>query len=388
MLAYLLLQMDLAIEKRIRSEGELSNKIRILEALNSNHNETAIIILPQLASFWERGGRGTQHSYSISRQLKNTMYLDSRMFKGENVNQIKHVILPSSLFFRAEQQGRLRIGYSFVSGNLHLETKEYIRDGVNYFSVDAEMESERVQKLVELVLEKAKENQVDILLFPEMIGSAFVNQKTRDFLRRALFDADEDSYPAIIVLPSVWKEKVNSAAILTGYGEEVCTQQKQYPYDGPIVPEGVALLEDIEPDKTLYLLHCQGIGRMAIMICKDFLMTEYLNMLLEILRVSLILVPSMTTGEYDFKTNIHSCEHADCCVVQANCCSARWMVKEEHRIKLDTCGYCLKSGKNQNPRYWGEANIIPLEKPELCRTGTCEEGGLFWQDFYYKRKRN
>lgn len=61
-LAYLLLQMDLAIEKRIRSEGELSNKIRILEALNSNHNETAIIILPQLASFWERGGRGTQHS--------------------------------------------------------------------------------------------------------------------------------------------------------------------------------------------------------------------------------------------------------------------------------------------------------------------------------------
>ena len=382
-LLYLLIQLDLAIEKRVQAVGEIAGEIQVLESLNNNVPATQITIIPQMESFWGRNNRGRQHSYHINRLLKNIMYLDEQVLFSVKVKHIKHIILPSPYFIRSEKRGVLRIGCSFVSRNLHLKTSDYIRDGVKYFSVDGG-EEDHVLNVVKDVLQKAKEEQVDILFFPEMIGSDRINQQIKRFLQESVFDLEE--YPMLIALPSVWKKHQNSVMLLTGDGEEVCIQQKQYPFDGAIQPDGDTMLEDIWPDETLYLIHCRGLGRMAVMICKDFLVTEYLNMLLEILRVSLILVPSMTTGEYDFKNNIHACEHADCCVIQANCCSAQWMVEETQRGKLDICGYCLKSGKNQNKKYGiGQDKITTLEKPEKCKTGNCEEGCLIWQDFYYKR---
>ena len=42
--------------------------------------------------------------------------------------------------------------------------------------------------------------------------------------------------------------------------------------------------EDIHSDQKIYILHCYGIGRIAIMICKDFLITSYLKILADIIK--------------------------------------------------------------------------------------------------------
>lgn len=375
--------LDMALEKRTKFEGNPPEGIRTIDALNNNVEETQIQVLPKMSAYWERGSGGSQHSYDISRLLKNIMYIDTRIFSEMQIEQIKHSFLSSSMFYRAEKKGILRIGVSFISRNLHIMTRE---SGENKFCVDAVTRPGQVEKNVKRVLEEARREQVDIVFFPEMIGSSETDASITKYLLEAALEMSSEEYPALIVLPSKWEENQNSALVLTGNGAEVCSQQKQYPYDGPVEPGGKPAQEDLSPDGILHLIHCQGLGRMAIMICKDFLITEYLQMLLEILRVTLILVPSMTTGEYDFKTHIHMCEHADCCVMQGNCCSAQWMVAEDQRGKLDTCGYCLKSGKNQNPKYvQGGEKIISFTKPDNCRTGECKEACLFIEDFYYRR---
>ncbi len=379
----LLRQLDLALEKKTKSLGNPPEGICTMDSLNDNVEKTQIQILPKMKAYWERERGGSQHSYDINRSLKNIMYIDTCMFSEMQINQIRHSFLSSSMFFRAEKKGLLRIGVSFVSRNLHIMTRESEK---NKFCVDTISCPDQVEKNVKQALEKARRTQADIMLFPEMIGSSRIEASITRHLQDAAFDTGDEEYPSLIVLPSKWEENQNSVLILTGDGETVCSQQKQYPYDGPIEPGGKTMQEDLRPDGILHLIHCQGLGRVAIMICKDFLITEYLQMLLEILRVTLILVPSMTTGEYDFKTHIHMCEHADCCVMQGNCCSAQWMVAEEQWEKLDTCGYCLKSGKNQNPKYIdGGDMIISLTKPDECKTGKCEEACLFYQDFYYNR---
>ena len=123
------------------------------------------------------------------------------------------------------------------------------------------------------------------------------------------------------------------------------------------------------------------------MVCKDFLMEEYLRMVLQMLKARLILVPSMSTGEYDFKTQINACEHSDCCVIQCNCCSAEMMIEEKRRDKLDTIGYVLKSGRNQDSRYVSKPadGIIQIIRPKLCKEGGCKEACLFYEDFFFDK---
>ena len=60
-LLYLLIQLDLAIEKRVQAVGEIAGEIQVLESLNNNVPATQITIIPQMESFWGRNNRGRQH---------------------------------------------------------------------------------------------------------------------------------------------------------------------------------------------------------------------------------------------------------------------------------------------------------------------------------------
>ena len=386
LLMELLCGFDTALRNRMEMEIEIFGVCTAMHSLNDNFAETEISLLPYTETFWERKSRGSQHSYEINGLLKNFMYIDERELERYEVNRIQHILLNSFLFQPAIDKGYLRIGFSPLSRNLKLNISAYIRDHIRYFSVENKENSKIIKQAVFSVLEKAKKEKVDILFFPEMIGSvelvAAVKEKLEEF-----FPEEEGEYPALIILPSIWKDNENSTVILTRDGESVCIQKKQYPYDGPIEPGGERMLEDIEPDKTIHLIHCKGLGRMAVMICKDFLAEKYLELVLQILKAKLILVPSMSTGEYDFKTQANICEHLDCCVLQCNCCSAEIMVREDQRDKMNIIGYILKSGKNQNPRYVnvpadGAAQIL---RPKRCREGGCEGACLFWEDFFFDK---
>ena len=386
LLIELLLGIDGALRNRVRMEIEIFRTCNTISSLNSNFEETKIYLLPYMEALWERKSRGRQHSYDINGYLGNFIFIDEQELRKFSINDIRHVWLSSLLFQTAKDRGYLRVGFSPLSRHLKLNVSEYYKDNIRYFSVDSRENSEKVKQLVLSVLEKAKKEKVDILLFPEMIGSTGLVDAVTERLEN-YFGGEEEEYPSLIFLPSVWENHQNFVVVLTRDGERICTQKKQYPYDGPVEPGQETAIEDIDPDRTLYLIHCRGLGRIAVMICKDFLMEEYLDLVLQILKARLILVPSMSTGEYDFKTHANVCEHLDCCVIQCNCCSAEKMIEENQRDKLNTIGYVLKSGKNQNPRYVNipSDGIIQITKPKLCREGGCEEACLFYEDFFFDK---
>lgn len=101
-------------------------------------------------------------------------------------------------------------------------------------------------------------------------------------------------------------------------------------------------MEDIRPDHHIHLIHCEGIGRMAIMICKDAIDRDYLFNLINELKVTLLFVPSFSTGFYDFQTNLNLCRLFDCTAVWINCCSVCLMTGKEN---LEEMGAVLKAGR-------------------------------------------
>ncbi len=380
----LLCCLDKGLQKRIESEIEAFGSFETVCALNDNYLETEIALLPYLPAAWERSSRRGQHFNDINSLLRTFYYIDQRDLKKMKVKNIKHIFLNFLPFERAKDLRRLRIGFSPLSRTLKLDVLSEVREEVAYFSVDSTGIGKRVKELVLKVLDKAKKAEVDIVFFPEMVGSPEVVDGIAEYLQDYFMENNEE-YPFLIVLPSVWENHKNYAVVLSRDGEVICRQEKQYSYEGPTAPGGERQVEDINPDHTVYLLHCRGLGRIAIMICKDFLMTEYLQMVLQVLKGTLILVPCMSTGEYDFKTQANACEYSDCCVMQGNCCSAEYMVKADDQDKLNTIGYVLKSGKNQNPRYTNRPSrgIAPIIRPEECREGNCQEACLFCGDFYF-----
>ena len=57
-------------------------------------------------------------------------------------------------------------------------------------------------------------------------------------------------------------------------------------------------------------------------ICRDFLNEDYINDILRLYKVTLLLVPSHSTGEFDFNNIANICKSKSCCVLWLNTCAA------------------------------------------------------------------
>lgn len=90
------------------------------------------------------------------------------------------------------------------------------------------------------------------------------------------------------------------------------------------------------------MIHCDGIGRLAILICRDALERDFLQAILDILKITLLIVPSYSTGYYDFSENLQMCRAYDCSVVWINTCSA---IPADKRKEDGTIGFVKKAGK-------------------------------------------
>ena len=55
---------------------------------------------------------------------------------------------------------------------------------------------------------------------------------------------------------------------------------------------------------------------------EDFMQKEYRRMILDVLKATLIIVPSFSTGNFDFRQVMGECRQYDCGVIWLNCCGA------------------------------------------------------------------
>lgn len=77
------------------------------------------------------------------------------------------------------------------------------------------------------------------------------------------------------------------------------------------------------------------------------MITTYIQMVLNVLKVTLLIIPSFSTGNYDFQEMIQSCRQADCCVCWINTCSVGNLEGADPE-KLETIGAFLRCGKRSD----------------------------------------
>lgn len=290
------------------------------QSLNDNYEECRIYLIPRLKCAWEHRNRDAYTSYSIYFYLRNFYYIH-----GEDlgVYKVQHILMPREIFHAAICRGELRIMVSPVSGDKIVKiTEPYIKNSTRFVSVDPVQKDEE-QHLSEnmiRILGTAADDETDIMLFPEMLGTEWIVERLENELSERENICDSE-FPRLTICPTIWAKGRNSCRILDDIGVTVCEQCKHYGVD----LKQWSAKEDIESDQTIYVLHCEGVGRIAIAICKDFLITRYLSILAEKLMVNLLLVPSFTGQDYQFEVLVSKYGDLDCNVIWVNTCSARWL---------------------------------------------------------------
>lgn len=335
----LLSKLDIGLSKRI----ENFSTSKEIQALNSNVEEVCVQLLPRCICSWEHKSRGSSYVNCLSNYLKYFFYIDLNEVNGY---QIFHLFLEPDTFAAAKERKFLQVGISPLTNQGRLRWYPEERDGIQYFSVDGVDNEEIAAENLLSILEEARQEQVDILCFPEMLGSRHIYGRAAG--RLSQFLEDDRLYPSLTVLPTIWEKHHNRAVVLNEIGDEVIQQEKQHGFLFPDEKSGEKYLEDIQPEKQIHLIHCQGVGRMAILICKDALMIRYLQMLLNVLKVTLLLIPSFSTGNHDFQEVIECCRSADCAAFWINTCSVQQLAPEAGD-KLELIGFALITGKYCQP---------------------------------------
>ena len=279
--------------------------------------------------------------------------------------------LKSDLFENFSQKKSLKIAATPLRMNRGFDVVPYSKDAVQYFKISyCESDFDRENELVFEKILAAAENESDIVVFPEMLGNSkmtnFVSQKIKN-----LPEEKRKKIPSLIILPSFWEKNRNTVTILDKSGNVVCKQSKQNPFRAESA--GIGYLEGILTSLVVNIFHFEGIGRIAILICKDFLTTKYMEQLMRCFKLTLIIVPSFSTGSYDFIRSFDLCAHDDCNVVWINTCAALEKGKESN---FENIGYVRK----RISRTDDESQM--LCKMPICRSafsGKCAQNCIYYE---------
>ena len=389
----MLAMLDGALEEQLGREFESRQGKHTEECLNTNWNTYRVGILPRCRCYWERSHRGSQHYNRIDTYMYNLLVIDYSKWKDW---RIVHHFLPENLLSRAGKEEKLRVAFSPFKNENDFEVHKYEADEELRFSVEYTGDVEADARRVERIIQSAAEKKVDILLFPEMLGNTKMEELISGYLQNPK-QQEELSPPALLLLPTVWEEHRNMACLLDGTGDIVCRQSKQYPFkiergheqetakddkdageeSGQNSMEGFEenwtgmYTEDIIPDHVIHLIHGEGIGRMVIMICRDFLTRSYTETVLESLKATLILIPSYSTGYHDFQQMLGKLLAEDCCAVWVNACVMAGSRPQE------ITGMVLHAGKERIKEHYKI-----FSRPQGCGcAGDCLE---LWE-LYYRR---
>lgn len=330
-LIFLVKTLDSFLEDTVYSCVPADEEQYWFQSLNDNYNVCKICLLPRLKCGWEHKNRNAYTSYSMDYYMRNFYYLHEADLKGY---RMQHILMPRELFRRAVRRGEIRVMVSPVSAREIVKvTEPYIKNNVRYVSVDpiSDEEEKYLQVNLDRILKMGIEDKADILLLPEMLGTEQIVEELGQ-----LESAYDEGMPCLTICPSIWRQHHNYCSILDDTGERVCEQHKHHGVD----LTRWSAKEDIESDQTIYVLHCNGIGRIAVAICKDFLITKYLRILVEKLKVNLLLVPSFTKQDYQFEALSSKYIDLDCNVIWVNACAARWL-EETGEMQASVTMACL-----------------------------------------------
>ena len=344
----LLYYMDRAIENCYKRNRTFESEIEEYVALNSNSKTTGVLIIEKVKCKWEH--RQISNSFGVI--LKNFYYVDC--FALKNTTTVNHVFVSSLIF---KNKSKLKLAISPVTKERTVEfSKPYERKNEKtnarqkLFRVEEVVNEDYITEKVLNNILKAGEDQADILVFPEMLGTRQMLEK----IKKSLLGRERE-IPFLIVFPSIWEktdndERNQNQSCVCLQGEELFQQRKyadfKYPSNGAYIYEDINRKRDEE--KVIHILHIEDIGRICVIICYDYLEEENREGIVRNLHPTLICSPSFSTGSFDFRILAQHNFSRNCNWIWCNTCSALHATDEKKKENFDIIGLITKLSKHCN----------------------------------------
>ena len=316
--------MDRAIIQCYNTLETFEEEYEEIEGLNDNWKETGISILKRVSCAWQVRNIGSCEESLFC----NFYYIEMQ----EDIKISNHVLQRSSVLKSGKSNLRVAISpltkeevvvfsEPYERVNIHTKQKQH------YFRVETIKNTEWLEQEIIRNMEYSGTHDVDILVFPEMLGSQEMLNNVLDF-----FQQNRDKkVPPLVVFPSIWEKteddrnNTNVSCLLLDGRQIMFRQNKRicfYYKD----KDGIKVFEDINRDPNvpdiLNILHVDGIGRICIIICYDYLHNENREMIRKLIKPTLICCPSFSTGSFNFQILQESGYYAGCNSIWCNTCSA------------------------------------------------------------------
>ena len=339
--------------------------------LNSNRAETGIELLPRCTCVWARKSRQSFSYRRLDNYLTHLMVIEDDS-TNENVVD-EHIFIPKGFFKNFDATGQLKVAASPLSCRPNFDIRFHKSDDLQVFSLD--YHSKEIDPFNRLIWDKIREagaNSAEIVVFPEMLSNSETEGYITDRIKE-LSSEEQETLPAMIILPTFFGEHINVCSILDRHGHVMARQHKQNPY--VMNCDHGEYMEDILGFGLISIFHYEGIGRFAVLICKDFLTTRYMERIMRGFMLTLVFVPSYSTGAYDFKMSFDLCAHDYCNVVWINSCAAMIPGKENNFAYI---GYTRKRINRYQSESEAHHKMIPCDR---LLTGKCNKDCLYYDSF-------
>lgn len=312
-------------------------------ALNGNYEQTGIRILPNVRSvhdprkYPEDNGPDRKEKHwawecdpGINQELRNIYYVENDALVVRGVPcKLNNVVLDHPFL---EGKEWLTIAASPMANDIKLKM-DYLtveRDTAveRRFAVKGLHNPKRAWARLEAAFLRACKERADIVMFPEMLGDELFIQpgsrhsrKMDDLIDKALEKGL--TLPFLILMPTWWHDGHNELYVLSGENELKCVQRKYIPFIYREKDTKLKYMEDlVDTVPEVQLVHIDGVGRAAFMICRDMLETDYEKMLISALHCTLILCPSFSPHKTAFDLKDGQGRPNGCYIVWLNSCSA------------------------------------------------------------------
>ena len=312
------------------------------ESLNSNAQEMGFLILPLVDTLneplepSERTQDVNRRHFAMDRRpgiqacLSNTFYVDKKeLICNGRTYRVRHTILARHVF--PENKQVLKIAVSPLARgdflSLAMRTEQHGGETQDLVSVEGLKNSAFVHDRIRATVLEAGRQQADILIFPEMLGDSYSTGSEFFYhdIKKTLAEQGVP-LPSLILLPTWWHAQRNELLVRDAGGVLLCRQQKQTRYVFE-ARDGRQYAEDLQdPEPVIHMVHIPGVGRFAFPICRDFLDTQYIGLLLQTLRATFLLCPSYSPKKTQFDLTAPGARQYGCYTVWCNTCAA---IREE-----------------------------------------------------------
>lgn len=245
--------------KRIIKQGPLNNTLEDKVLFFNNPPE----------SYFKKVLEKNKNRAGRNRMVYNSTDLDSKlknfhMVKKSTIDNYEPVINRYNINFEFDDKTKIKILPCKIDFKCDLDDKKKIFS-ILYKSKDSNQQADSIIRIIK----KADEENYSIVVFPEI----FLLPDTINILQKKLCFIKLENVK-LIFAGSGWKDRKNTAYILSASGTILCSHKKKIPFSYHIKEKEMDFIEDIEIDNTFEFLDIEGMGRVSYLICRDFLTDE------------------------------------------------------------------------------------------------------------------